>query len=87
LGKEGRRLGKEREGKLGKDIKGRDRQGGYGPGNSMTLVRDARTLSDIMAVILDSKSEGAMVTTRMPCRARSRVMGRVSERIAPLEAA
>jgi hypothetical protein len=40
-----------------------------------------------MAVILESKSEGAIVTTRMPWRARSRVRGRVSERMAPLEAA
>jgi hypothetical protein len=55
-------------------------------GNSITRVRDARTLSDIMAVILESKSEGAIVTTRMPWRARSRVNGRVSERMAPLEA-
>jgi hypothetical protein len=57
------------------------------PGNSITLVNEARTLSDIMAVIRESKSEGAIVTTRIPWRARSRVKGRVRERIAPLEAA
>ena len=59
----------------------------YIPGNSITLVSEARTLSDIMAVILESKSEGAIVTTRIPWRARSRVSGRVRERIAPFEAA
>jgi hypothetical protein len=55
-------------------------------GNSITRAREARTLSDIMAVILESKREGAIVTTRMPWRARSRVRGSVRERIAPLEA-
>lgn len=59
----------------------------YIPGNSITLVSEARTLSDIIAVILESKSEGAIVTTRIPWRARSRVRGSVRERIAPLEAA
>jgi hypothetical protein len=68
-----RKIGKQRERNI--------------PGNSITLVSEARTFSDIMAVIRDSKSEGAIVTTRIPCRARSRVRGRVSERIAPLEAA
>jgi hypothetical protein len=57
------------------------------PGNSITRVSEARTLSDIMAVMRESKSEGAMVTTRIPWRARSRVRGRVRERMAPLEAA
>jgi hypothetical protein len=59
----------------------------YIPGNSITLVSETRTLSDIIAVILESNSEGAIVTTRIPWRARSRVRGRVRERIAPLEAA
>jgi hypothetical protein len=65
----------------------RKERGGNTPGNSITLVSEARTLSDIMAVILESNRDGAIVTTRIPCRARSRVRGRVSERIAPLEAA
>lgn len=55
-------------------------------GNSITLVRLARTLSDIIAVILESKRLGAIVTTLIPYRARSRVIGSVSEAIAPLEA-
>ena len=70
-----------------KTKKEREKENRNIPGNSITLVNDARTLSDIMAVILDSKSEGAIVTTRIPWRARSRVKGRVRERIAPLEAA
>lgn len=55
-------------------------------GNSITLVKLARTLSLIIAVILESKRLGAMVTTRMPCFATSRVKGRVKEAIAPFEA-
>jgi len=56
------------------------------PGNSITRVKEARTLSDIIAVIRESKREGASVTTRIPWRARSRVNGRVRERMAPFEA-
>lgn len=56
------------------------------PGNSMTLIKLARTLSLIMAVIRESKRLGAMVMTRIPWRAMSRVKGRVSEAMAPLEA-
>jgi hypothetical protein len=55
-------------------------------GNSITLVKLARTLSDIMAVILESKRLGAIVTTRIPYLARSLVIGRVREAMAPLEA-
>ena len=57
------------------------------PGNSITLVKLALTLSDIIAVILESKRLGAMVTTLIPYRARSRVIGSVSEAIAPFDAA
>lgn len=53
----------------------------------MTLVNDALTLSLIIAVILESKRLGAIVTTRIPCLARSLVIGKVSDRIAPFEAA
>lgn len=52
----------------------------------MTLVKLARTLSDITEVILDSKRLGATVTTRIPYRARSLVRGRVRDAMAPLEA-
>jgi hypothetical protein len=55
-------------------------------GNSITLVKLARTLSDIIAVILESKRLGAIVTTLIPYRARSLVIGRVREAMAPLEA-
>lgn len=55
-------------------------------GNSITLVKLARTLSDIIEVILESKRLGAMVTTLIPWRARSLVIGKVREAIAPLEA-
>ena len=58
----------------------------YLRGNSITLVRLARTLSDIIAVILESNKLGAIVTTLMPYLARSRVIGRVSDAIAPFEA-
>jgi len=43
-------------------------------------------LSDIIDVIRESKRLGAMVTTLMPYLARSRVIGRVRDAIAPLEA-
>lgn len=56
-------------------------------GNSMTRSSDFRALSLIIDVIRDSKSEGAIVTTRTPYCARSRASGRVRERIAPLLAA
>lgn len=52
----------------------------------MTLVKEALTLSDIMSVILDLNKLGAMVTTRIPYRAKSRVSGSVSEAIAPFDA-
>ena len=35
-------------------------------GNSITLVKLARTFSDIIEVILESNNDGAMVTTLMP---------------------
>lgn len=57
------------------------------PGNSMTLFKLAFTLSLIMTVMLESKRLGAMVTTRIPFLARSRVRGRVRDTIAPFEAA
>ena len=52
----------------------------------MTLVKLARTLSDIIAVIRESNKLGAMVTTLMPYLARSLVIGKVSDATAPLEA-
>jgi len=55
-------------------------------GNSITLVKLARTLSLIIAVIRESKRLGATVTTLIPYRARSRVRGRVSDAMAPLDA-
>lgn len=55
-------------------------------GNSITLVKLARTLSLIIAVIRESKRLGAIVTTLIPCLATSRVRGRVSDAIAPFEA-
>jgi len=53
----------------------------------MTLFKLARTLSDIIAVMFESNRLGAIVTTRMPFLARSRVMGKVRETRAPLDAA
>jgi len=52
----------------------------------MTFVKLARTLSDIIAVILESKRLGAIVTTLIPYRARSRVIGKVREAMAPFDA-
>lgn len=56
-------------------------------GNSITLVKLALTLSLIKAVIPESKRLGAMVTTLIPCFARSLVNGRVSDANAPFDAA
>lgn len=56
-------------------------------GNSMTLVELALTLALIKAVMPESKRLGAIVTTLIPCFARSLVNGRVSDSNAPLEAA
>ena len=56
-------------------------------GNSMTLVKLDRTLSLITAVISESNRLGAIVTTRIPYLATSRVNGRVRDAIAPLDAA
>ena len=55
-------------------------------GNSIAFSRLVRTLSLSTLVMGVSKVPGAMVTTRMPCRDRSRVMGRVMDATAPLEA-
>lgn len=52
----------------------------------MTLVKLALTLSLIIAVILESKRLGAIVTTLIPWRARSRVIGNVSAVMAPFDA-
>ena len=57
------------------------------PGNSMTLFKLSRTLSLIIAVMFESNRLGAIVTTRIPFLARSRVNGKVRETIAPLDAA
>jgi hypothetical protein len=67
----------------------KEEEGGeeYVQGNSITLVRLALTLSLIIAVILLSNRLGATVTTLIPYRARSRVIGSVKEAIAPFEAA
>ena len=56
-------------------------------GNSITLVKLALTLSLIKAVMPLSKRLGAIVTTRIPYLARSRVSGSVREANAPFEAA
>ena len=56
-------------------------------GNSITLVKLALTLSLIIAVMPLSKRLGAIVTTRIPYLARSRVSGSVREANAPFEAA
>lgn len=56
-------------------------------GNSTTFIRLARTLSLIRAVIPLSNRLGAIVTTRTPYRARSRVKGKVRLAMAPLLAA
>ena len=53
----------------------------------MPLVKLARTLSLINAVMLDSKRLGAMVTALIPNFARSLVKGRVSDANAPFDAA
>lgn len=55
-------------------------------GNSITRVKLARTLSDITAVIRESNRLGAMVTTLIPYRARSLVIGSVRAATAPLDA-
>lgn len=59
---------------------------GFIRGNSITLFKLARTLSDITDVILESNRLGAIVTTLIPYRARSLVIGRVRAVMAPLEA-
>jgi len=69
---------------LGQHKGGRGRNNSQG--NSITLVKLARTFSLIIAVILESKILGATVTTLIPYRARSLVNGKVNERMAPLEA-
>ena len=56
-------------------------------GNSITLVKLALTLSLIKAVMPLSKRLGAIVTTRIPYLARSRVKGSVREAKAPFDAA
>ena len=56
-------------------------------GNSMTLSKDFLAFSPIIEVIRDSKSEGAIVKTRIPYGARSRASGSVMDLTAPLLAA
>ena len=56
-------------------------------GNSITLVKLALTLSLIKAVMPLSKRLGAIVITRIPYLARSRVNGSVREANAPFDAA
>jgi len=52
-----------------------------------SLSRLRRVLAEKLAVMLLSNTPGAIVTTRMACRARSRAMGSVMDRSAPLVAA
>jgi hypothetical protein len=52
----------------------------------MTLSKLFLALSGRMLVILVSKRLGAIVTTRMPYRAKSRASGKVKDAIAPLDA-
>ena len=53
-------------------------------GNSIAASRLFLTLPLIMLVIRLSNKLGAIVTTRMPCRAKSRAMGSVMDTTAPL---
>ena len=56
-------------------------------GNSITRSKLFFAFSPSMLVILLSNKLGAIVTARMPYRARSRARGSVRDAIAPLEAA
>lgn len=55
-------------------------------GNARSLTRLAFVFSLILSVIADENAPGAIVTTRMPWRARSRDIGRVMLTRAPLDA-
>ena len=56
-------------------------------GNSIAFSKLVRTLALSTLVMGVSNVPGAMVTTRIPCRDRSLVIGSVMDATAPLEAA